>query len=277
MRFANGVARSLVAVLLGLGLAACQPGVTYTYRIATKGPVAADVGEFAREVDRTLSDPRGWSLGGSIEFRRTTGSSDFVLWLSAAPELPSFSPGCSPQWSCRVGSDVVINETRWVEATPSWPGSTESYRHYLVNHEVGHWLGLGHRWCGTPGRRAPVMAQQSKGGDALGGCRHNVWPTDAELDEVARVHGVVRLPPGDPDPGPERSVREDPLRLLRPLEVPRDADPYPAPLRLAGWATGGERVEGEAATLRCDVAQWRGEAPGVRGRIDDSRGRSSAG
>ena len=88
---------------------------------------------------------------------------------------------CSVQWSCRAGRYVVINQMRWKYASPSWNGAGKSlrdYRHLVVNHETGHWLGHGHLGCPGPGRLAPVMMQQSKG---LDGCRHNPWPLASEL------------------------------------------------------------------------------------------------
>jgi hypothetical protein len=35
------------------------------------------------------------------------------------------------------------------------------YRRYMVNHEVGHFFGYGHRPCATSGGPAPVMMQQT--------------------------------------------------------------------------------------------------------------------
>ena len=65
--------------------------------------------------------------------------------------------------------------------SPAWNAARESlrdYRHMVVNHETGHWLGKGHASCPRRGALAPVMQQQSKGTQ---GCRLNPWPTLAEL------------------------------------------------------------------------------------------------
>ena len=66
-------------------------------------------------------------------------------------------------------------------ATPSWNaagGSLRDYRHMVVNHETGHWLGHGHASCTGAGQPAQVMQQQSM---SLQGCSFNAWPTTSEL------------------------------------------------------------------------------------------------
>ena len=128
----------------------------------------------------TYDDARGWRAGG-IEFRRVRRGGDFTLVLAEARTLPSFSSTCSVQWSCRIGRWVVVNQTRWLHASPAWRRAGESlrdYRHLVVNHETGHWLGRGHASCPRRGGPAPVMMQQSKG---TGGCRFNPWPLPGEL------------------------------------------------------------------------------------------------
>jgi hypothetical protein len=152
---------------------------TVTYHVETRGRVVADRATFRRQAQETLDDPRGWR-GSGVRFRRVRSGGDLTLVLSEASRLPSFSPVCSVEWSCRVGRYVVINQTRWLRASPMWNQrhrSRRDYRHMVVNHEMGHWLGHGHRGCPRTGALAPVMQTQSKG---LGGCRPNPWPTPSE-------------------------------------------------------------------------------------------------
>jgi len=173
-----------------LGTEATTQSRTYTYSLATRGTITADTQFFAMHVAQTLNDPRGWSLGGAIEFRQVGSGGDFTVYLAEAGTLPSFGYPCSSMWSCRVGRNVIINQTRWQQATDSWRGagaSLDSYRHYVVNHETGHWLGFGHASCPGSGQAAPVMQQQSKG---LNGCRHNTWPVSGERSTAGSRHGV---------------------------------------------------------------------------------------
>ena len=152
---------------------------TVTYRVETRGKIVADLATFRQQAQQTFDDPRGWR-GSGVAFRRVTRGGAFVLVLSEASQVPTFSSGCSAQWSCRVGNYVVINQLRWLHASPMWrqqKRSLRDYRHMVVNHETGHWLGHGHRYCPASGALAPVMQQQSKG---LAGCRPNPWPTAAE-------------------------------------------------------------------------------------------------
>jgi hypothetical protein len=154
---------------------------TVRYSVRVKGSVgAATVRQFRTLAQQTYVDARGWR-GRGVAFVPVPRGGAFTLWISQARHLPRFSSGCSAQWSCRVGRNVVINVERWKHASPAWnraKGSLRSYRHMVVNHETGHWLGRGHVGCSRRGALAPVMMQQSKG---LDGCRFNPWPTLSEL------------------------------------------------------------------------------------------------
>lgn len=151
-----------------------------TYRVETRGRITADLATFRRQVQQTYDDPRGWRSAG-VSFRRVARGGTFTVVLAEASKVPTFSSECSATWSCRVGRYVIINQTRWLHASPAWNRahqSRRSYRSMVVNHETGHWLGHGHASCPGRGRLAPVMMQQSKG---LNGCRFNPWPLPGEL------------------------------------------------------------------------------------------------
>lgn len=160
---------------------------TITYEVQQRGAVATDLEQFARHAASTLAEPAGWSLGGSVAYQRVASGGEFTLWLAEASTLPSFGYPCHPDWSCRSGRNVIINETRWRTASAAWTRSLDEYQHYVVVHELGHWLGQGHASCGGRGQPAPVMQQQSI---SLKGCVANVWPLGWEREAVARRLGV---------------------------------------------------------------------------------------
>ncbi|HEX2317312.1 MAG TPA: DUF3152 domain-containing protein [Thermomonospora sp.] len=132
--------------------------------------------DFAAEVHRILNDRRGWGRGRTMRFVRVSrGPVRFRVSLSS-PALVDRK--CAPlvtggQLSCGRGGRAVLNARRWGLGAASYGRDLATYREYLVNHEVGHLLGHQHQRCPGPGRRAPVMVQQTK---SLYGCRPNPWP-----------------------------------------------------------------------------------------------------
>ena len=157
----------------GSGEKAGVAGRLVTYRVEVEKGLGLSAGRFSRAVEETLSDRRGWTAGGRYSFRRTATASLRVVLASPA----TTDRLCAPlrtrgEVSCRNGNDVVINAKRWVKGVTYYE-SLKQYRHYVINHEVGHALGFGHVTCPAPGQPAPVMLQQTLG---LGGCTANPWP-----------------------------------------------------------------------------------------------------
>ncbi|SRR5690625_37809 len=149
-----------------------------TVRVEVEAGLGVDGHEFARQVMATLNDPRGWGHDGSVAFARTDGEADIDITLASPATTDEL---CAPvdtggRVSCgRVGF-AVLNAERWAEGSPAFleaGGTVAEYRHYLVNHEVGHVLGNPHVQCPGPGEIAPVMVQQTLG---LDGCIPNGWP-----------------------------------------------------------------------------------------------------
>jgi hypothetical protein len=154
---------------------AAGPGTPLRYTLKIEAGLPLDGAAIATQVHAILTDRRGWQPIEGVAFARTGGAADFEL-IIASPDLTDRL--CYPldtigQLSCRNGNKVILNARRWATAVPWYP-DMNAYRTYLVNHEVGHRLGHGHKTCPSPGAPAPVMVQQSK---SLYGCRANPWPS----------------------------------------------------------------------------------------------------
>jgi Protein of unknown function (DUF3152) len=185
----GSVKRIPVRALAG-SYAASTP-LHYTYALEARGVPASAMRDFATVAAATLADMRGWSLRHNVSYDRVASNGSFRLILASPGSVAAASSACSSYWSCRVGSQVLVNLDRWRYATPTWTKSEREYRSFVINHEVGHWLGLGHAGCGGVGLPAPVMMQQSKG---TYGCVNNVWPLENERARVAALRGGTAWP-----------------------------------------------------------------------------------
>ncbi|WP_304609572.1 DUF3152 domain-containing protein [Planomonospora sp. ID67723] len=147
-------------------------GKVVRYVVEVERGLPFDRKEFAREVHRILNDRRGWGF----RFHRVSRGPVRIRVSLSSPAMTDRR--CLPlrtlsMLSCWNGGRAVINAVRWNEGVPGYRGDIASYREYVINHEVGHGLGHGHVPCPGPGRRAPIMLQQTK---SLYGCRPNPWP-----------------------------------------------------------------------------------------------------
>jgi hypothetical protein len=150
------------------------------FTVEVEAGLPDDPAAFARAVERVLFDQRGWSGGGRLSFQRvSSGPAAFHVVLATPATTNAL---CRPLdtdgiFSCFQRGRSVLNATRWHSGATSYAGDLASYRIYMVNHEVGHALGHGHRHtCGARGL-AYVMIQQTK---SLYGCRANPWPLASE-------------------------------------------------------------------------------------------------
>ena len=123
-----------------------------------------------------LNDPRGWSTIEDKDFQIVASEDADLNIVFAKPE--TVDELCYPLqtngiYSCRNENNVVINMFRWLSGAKDFGTDLSTYRIYLINHEVGHYLGWGHSDCPSDNALAPVMMQQSK---STNGCIPNGWP-----------------------------------------------------------------------------------------------------
>ena len=157
-----------------------NPADALRFRVEVEAGLAIDHECFAETAMSILTDDRAWTASEAVGFARVDDDTyDFRLVL-ASPETTDtlcYPARTGGRYSCRNGEKVIINLMRWMSGTDDYTNSLTAYRHYLLNHEVGHFLGKGHLHCSAPGELAPVMMQQTKG---IGECLPNGWPTEVE-------------------------------------------------------------------------------------------------
>ncbi|MEV6329509.1 DUF3152 domain-containing protein [Streptomyces sp. NPDC051909] len=159
-------------------------GTLRRYRVQVEDGVDISAREAAAEIERILAHPRGWAAHGRGRFQLVSAgeNADFVIRI-ATPDTAdrlcaANGMNTHGELNCETSTGVVVNLKRWLLGSPTFAGPPHEYRHLIINHEVGHEIGLRrHMGCPGPGRLAPVMMQQIKG---LNGCRSNAYPYDEE-------------------------------------------------------------------------------------------------
>ena len=148
----------------------------YNISIQVQSGLALNPNCLSEMVIGILNDPRGWSTIENRVFQTVDSEYSDLNIIFANPE--TVDQLCYPLqtngiYSCRNERNVVINMFRWTSGAKDFYDDLSTYRIYLINHEVGHYLGWGHTDCPSETALAPVMMQQSKGTE---GCIPNGWP-----------------------------------------------------------------------------------------------------
>lgn len=175
--YCSDLADSTLVSVPGRGPLLGSAGAVRTFSVEVESRTRLDPNDVIAVVQRILGDRRGWTASGLRRFQRTVPTDAAIRVLIATPA--TVDRMCAPLrtngWlSCRRGDTVILNVDRWNGAIDHWTAPLAEYRAYLVNHEIGHLLGLGHADCPGTGQPAPVMQQQTK---SLQGCRPNGWPS----------------------------------------------------------------------------------------------------
>jgi hypothetical protein len=153
------------------------------YRVAIEVGLESELPTFERTVAAVLADPRGWAKGRP--FVQVASGERFTVLLARPDTIDRL---CRPlrtkgEYSCGRSGRASLNLARWRGGAMTWGEDVSGYRMYMINHEVGHLLGMPHADCEVPGEPAPVMLQQSM---KLDGCTPHGWPSEDELARFAR-------------------------------------------------------------------------------------------
>ncbi|MFF4170265.1 DUF3152 domain-containing protein [Streptomyces sp. NPDC001744] len=157
-------------------------GVLRRYRVQVEDGIDLSARQAADEIQRILAHPRSWAAHGRGRFQLVSENADFVIRI-ATPDTADalcLRQGLDThgELNCETTDGVVVNLRRWMLGSPTFAGGAAEYRHLIINHEVGHEIGIRtHMACPGPGKLAPAMMQQIKG---LNGCRSNAYPYDED-------------------------------------------------------------------------------------------------
>ncbi|MDX2293048.1 MULTISPECIES: DUF3152 domain-containing protein [Streptomyces] len=159
-----------------------ESGTLRRYRVQVEEGLDLSARETAEEIEAILAHPRSWAAHGRGRFQLVESNADFVIRIATPDTADAL---CARQGlnthgelNCETTDGVVVNLKRWMLGSPTFAGPPEEYRHLIINHEVGHEIGIRqHMGCGGPGKLAPAMMQQIKG---LNGCRSNAFPYDED-------------------------------------------------------------------------------------------------
>jgi hypothetical protein len=166
-----------------LSMFICEPD-SVRFRISVADPEIQHYQfSFAYQTLAALYEQGGWTRSG-VSFCADMNEPDVDIVLATPDTVDEL---CAPintggEVSCAINGRAVINFKRWMGATKAWD-SLEDYRRYVINHEVGHSMGMIHRHNCTRSGKAPLMMQQSR--DKVK-CEPNSYPTSHEILSLRR-------------------------------------------------------------------------------------------
>ncbi|HSF86378.1 MAG TPA: DUF3152 domain-containing protein [Acidimicrobiia bacterium] len=148
-----------------------------------------------------LNHPTGWNQSGFTFV--ADPSSNLQVILAEGPRVDAL---CLPletygTVNCQNGPIVALNADRWRLGGDDWDSTLDAYRTYLINHEVGHLVGLRHpiERCPTVDKISAAMEPQTNN---LNGCRGNGIPLAWEIEWARNRPAVVGPDPSWDGPRP---------------------------------------------------------------------------
>ncbi len=158
------------------------------YRVLIEVGLEEELATWVQTVNTVLTAEQGWKAAGR-ELLPVSDKPRFWVLLARPKTVDRL---CLPlrtmgQLSCGRKRRASLNLDRWQKGVKTWGEEIEGYRLYMINHEVGHLLGVPHQACAGEGEVAPIMLQQTL---SLDGCEAQGWPTPAEITLLRTKRGL---------------------------------------------------------------------------------------
>ena len=138
--------------------------------------------KWSRTIHGILNDPRGWAGQGFcfVPDAEDTASGMphvFLLFLKNRRIVDEFGHDFEGMNLCHITQPgmIVINQDNWNHPPAVFLGPPELYRAYVVQHEMGHYLGKHTHRPSQPREPCDVMYQQTRGTGGSDGCVANPW------------------------------------------------------------------------------------------------------
>jgi hypothetical protein len=157
----------------------------YFYESQSARPFTENEKKFFLNV---LNNPQAWNVGLWVETNDINNAFWIVSlerqeYIDRVTRSHSHVHGLSVTFMHLSPRVTYFSYENWSRVPEPVSGTydVKEYRNYVILHECGHLLGLGHTRCLSG--KAPIMIQQTKG---LGACEHNIWPLQSEKNLVRR-------------------------------------------------------------------------------------------
>lgn len=156
--------------------------IYFRYLVAIEDGINYPINLFKKYIKSILSDSRSWC----VNFIEDKINPDFCIILSKRETIINICNLVDLSCADFMKNIIYINYNNWINGSKLSKLTLDDYRTYVINHEVGHILGIHTHFNPRKGCKTPVMNQSTNG---IGKGLPNQWPT---LREQKIIHSLYK-------------------------------------------------------------------------------------